>query len=592
MVLRLARTVRHLSPVQIGHRLRLRARAFAGQSWPEAAGRRAARRAGAVPPARAAAAPDRDLLRPCDPFLIEERAEAVAAGRFAFVGLERQLGARPFPAPTDVPLLWAYHLEYMDYLLDLAWSGHADVVERLVRQRLGTEDVPRLSATHPYPASRRTAAWARARAAGGGAARSALALGMWTWAHRVRANLERDVGGNHLLENGLALVLAGAAFRGGAARRLLETGSRILEAGVREQVLPDGGHYELSPHYHARVLSVLTEGGLAMSGAGRAPARDYWPAVARMASYLRDVLDPDGQIPLLGDSVREEELEPMRLFDAVASRVPERPPPPVRGDRLLGGSGLVVLEDREERHRLLLDAGPTCPPRLPAHGQADTFTFELHASGRPFVVDPGVYEYAAGPMRDWCRSTRAHSTVEVGGENSSEVWGSFRIGRRARIVDRRFALDRGRGTFVAEHDGYAHLGVRHRRLASHLDRGLWLVADRLIGAAGREVTARINLHPEAILERPADREFLVHLAGARLRVTAFGAFRASLEEGWHCPTFGLRRRTPVLRFDAAGAAGPFGVVLVAGPADPVAVAVEGDTIRVRRGSDRFTRALR
>ena len=75
----------------------------------------------------------------------------------------------------------------------------------------------------------------------------------------------------------------------------------------------------------------------------------------------------------------------------------------------------LSFEDREEGHRLLLDAGPVCPDSLPAHGQADTFTFELHIGGCPFVVDAGLFEYAPGEMRDWCRSTRAHSATNASG---------------------------------------------------------------------------------------------------------------------------------------------------------------------------------
>ena len=40
--------------------------------------------------------------------------------------------------------------------------------------------------------------------------------------------------------------------------------------------------------------------------------------------------------------------------------------------------------------------------------------------------------YEPSAERNRQRSTGAHSTVEVNGLDSSEVWGGFRVGRRAR----------------------------------------------------------------------------------------------------------------------------------------------------------------
>src|SRR5205807_1467823 len=68
----------------------------------------------------------------------------------------------------------------------------------------------------------------------------------------VKASLEFDVGGNHLMRNlkamvGLAIFL-GDEDAVGRARG-------YLSSQLREQVLADGGHYERSPSYHCQVLT-------------------------------------------------------------------------------------------------------------------------------------------------------------------------------------------------------------------------------------------------------------------------------------------------------------------------------------------------
>ena len=66
----------------------------------------------------------------------------------------------------------------------------------------------------------------------------------------------------------------------------------------------------------------------------------------------------------------------------------------------------------------------------PGHTHADTFSYELHIDGKPFVVDTGISTYNKTERRQLERSTVAHNCVSVDGKDSSEVWGGFRVGKR------------------------------------------------------------------------------------------------------------------------------------------------------------------
>jgi hypothetical protein len=144
------------------------------------------------------------------------------------------------------------------------------------------------------------------------------------------------------------------------------------------------------------------------------------------------------------------------------------------------------------------DAGDPCPDELPAHAHADALSFELSVSGQRMIVDGGVFEYQAGMWRDFMRGTAAHNTIMVDGQDQSEVWGSFRAGRRARVKARYWAERDGVRVLEAEHDGYERtLGVRHRRWIARVDQRFFVVSDLLEGYGEHEARSFIHLHPDA-----------------------------------------------------------------------------------------------
>jgi len=96
----------------------------------------------------------------------------------------------------------------------------------------------------------------------------------------------------------------------------------------------------------------------------------------------------------------------------------------------LSDSGYIRIQSGDAV--ALLDVAPIGPDYLAGHGHADTLSFELSLFGQRCIVNPGVSRYGTGAERLRQRGTAAHSTVAVDGQNSSEVWGGFRVARRAR----------------------------------------------------------------------------------------------------------------------------------------------------------------
>src|SRR5262249_2959052 len=105
----------------------------------------------------------------------------------------------------------------------------------------------------PYPTSLRIVNWIKWVLSGnnpGTAIHQSLALQV-RW---LRRRLEWHLLGNHLIANAKALIFGGLYCDGAEADAWLDKGLAILAREAHEQVLPDGGHFELSPMYHAIVL--------------------------------------------------------------------------------------------------------------------------------------------------------------------------------------------------------------------------------------------------------------------------------------------------------------------------------------------------
>jgi uncharacterized heparinase superfamily protein len=122
-------------------------------------------------------------------------------------------------------------------------------------------------------------------------------------------------------------------------------------------------------------------------------------------------------------------------------------------------------------------------------------SFELSIDGVRTLVNGGTSTYERGPDRERQRGTAAHNTVVVDGQDSSEVWDSFRVARRARPIDVTWGRDAGACWLRGAHDGYRRLPgrVTHAR-EWRLESAELRIRDRVEGPFTSAVTM-LHLHP-------------------------------------------------------------------------------------------------
>lgn len=445
---------------------------------------------------------------------------------------------------SEEELLWRYNQHYFDDLNAEACVDRRTWHEALIVRWLAENPAGTRPAWDPYPLSLRVVNWTK-WLLGGGSVVPGMAQSLAEQVRWLLQSVEYQILGNHLLSNAKALAFAGVAFTGPEADRWLDVGLGILRREVAEQLLPDGGNFERSPMYHALCLEDLLDLiNLAQAHPSRVPAGDAatWRTLAGQARFWLDTMThPDGEIAQFNDAAVGIAPRPAQLHRyADDLGVSAEPGSGVRqaGPNLVWLTASGYVRATSDTAALICDVAPLGPNYLPAHGHADTLSFELSVRGQRIVVNGGTSRYGEGAGRLAERKTRAHSTVEVAGEDSSEVWGGFRVARRARPFAVSATVDKGAVMISASHDGYKRLP------GSPVHRRTWRLAER-----------SLRVQDEVLPPAPAIARFVADPAFA-VRSTTEGGFDlggvamlhadcgiAAIEPSHHGRRFGARQDT-------------------------------------------------
>lgn len=474
-VMRLLHTVRHLKPGQFYYR-----------AWHRLPSRR---------PDASPAPPLRQRHASWTP-AIERPRSLLGRWQVRFLNEDGEISRPDQWNDPAKPKLWLYNLHYFDDLCAAADSAHhqlqRDFLDRWIAENTRGQGI----GWEPYPVSLRIANWIKWALAGAKLEQHWLDS-LAQQARWLSRHLEWHLLGNHLLANAKALVMAGLFFDGPEADGWLAKGLAIYARELPEQILSDGGHFELSPMYHAIILEDLLDLINAARTYGRANDRifrDMPDVTARMRHWLAAMTHPDGGLSFFNDAAFG--IAPSRAaLEAYAERL--RLPPttePGEGVHHLGASGYVRVNQGDLV--AILDLAAVGPDYIPGHAHADTLSFELSLGRERILVNGGTSTYETGRLRETQRATRSHNTVEIGGGNSSDVWASFRVGRRARVRDVSIVRKDGAIVVSAMHDGYRHLRGRpmHRRTWTFEAEAL-SIRDEILGSSPSEGIARFILNP-------------------------------------------------------------------------------------------------
>ncbi|HQR35085.1 MAG TPA: alginate lyase family protein [Blastocatellia bacterium] len=477
--------------------------------------------------------------------------------------------------------LWNYQLHYFGFAplaaRTLAERGEASAWQacrRLIERWIDDARVGRSDGWDAYPISLRVVNWIYAYSlVADREDESFLAkwrASMFDQLGFLSRHLEHHLLANHLLKNIKALVIGGLFFQheNWQNESWLAEGERLLWRELDEQVLADGGHYERSPMYHAQTLADFLESYALLRAFSRTEPNEKIEArLQAMAGFLSAMSYPDGTLALFNDSANTVETRPLPILES-ATRI-------VGADTQVMTSfsqtGYYLWASADGREKIIVDAGEPSVTYNTAHAHCDLLSYELWLDGQPFIVDSGVHGYGGDRFREYCRSTRAHNTVMFDGIEQSEVWSTFRMARRAKVLNSEANGDDASWNFCGKFERYDGKVIHHRRI-HRSEFGEWTVTDFADGDVG-VASSFVHLHP-AIEAELIDGKVICRLGIRRVVIEAFGqCVDAKLIvgseapiQGWRFDDFGIAEASAVIQFDyRIGKGKEFGYRMVALP---------------------------
>lgn len=470
---------------------------------------------------------------------------------FKFLNKRKRLETVGWDGP-DCEKLWRYNQHYFDDLNSTCASERYCLHVDLMRDWTANNPPGEGVGWEPYPTSLRIVNWIKWSLSGHAMPDECLQC-LAVQARVLNRKIEWHILGNHLFANAKALVFAGLFYDGEEAEQWLNTGLSILAQEMREQILPDGGHFELSPMYHSIVLEDVLDVFNILRAfqhiAGKIYLRQLQTVAFNMLHWLDIMCHPDGEISFFNDaaigiapSPKDIKSYAKRLNITPQSSMTDQLCPLIKR---CSDSGYAVLT--ASHARVLLDVASIGPDYQPGHGHADTLSFEMSLFGRRVFVNRGTSQYGVGSVRQEERGTAAHNTVKINGENSSEVWSGFRVARRAKPFG--LLIDKNEASIIVgcAHDGYRRLSGSpiHRR--SWMITGGKLVIEDKIEGEFESATAYFHLHPSIKVVRVDECCWTLRLSGCNKFVELLVLKGlASIGPSSFSPEFGIELPTQCL----------------------------------------------
>lgn len=437
--------------------------------------------------------------------------------------------------------LWLYNLHYFDDLHSSNSLDRTDCHETLLEKWIKENSPTQGNGWEPYTISLRAVNWIKWFLSIN-KSKKEWNYSLYEQILFLEHNLEYHLLGNHLFANAKALIFSGCYFDGKVADNWLSKGLKILDKQITEQILDDGGNFELTPMYHNTILAdMLDLYQLSSVYPDCIPSRTSkrWKGlISKMLSWADSMEHPDGDVSFFNDSAIgiAPKLSTLRKY---ALKL-EIELPLTNQNRIthLQDSGYIIIQD--EINKLIIDVAKVGPDYIPGHAHADTLSFELSIEGHRVFVNSGTSVYGLGEERLRQRKTESHNTVTVDGVDSSEVWSGFRVAKRAYPSAPIINETDNKVCVECSHNGYMRLPgkVTHTR-QWQIERNLIAINDKLSGRFN-SAQAHYHLHPDIVLEECGPSGSIVFTLpnGAQYAISLVGGDLTVVDSTWH-PEFGL-----------------------------------------------------
>lgn len=396
---------------------------------------------------------------------------------FEFIGLKKKFDVVDWNY-SEFGNLWTYNLNYFDFLNQKDISKNEGV--NLINQFIG--DLPNINiGLDSYPLSLRGINWIKFLTKYK-IQNNEINASLFLQYKILIKNLEYHLLANHLLENGFSLLFAAYYFKNYIFYNKAE---KLIISQLNEQILNDGAHFEQSPMYQQILLYRLLDSINLISNNNIFNNEEFFDFLKNkaclMLSWLINITYNNGEIPLVNDSSKgiapstKELIGYAELLNIYPKKIQ------------LSDSGYRMI--RTKYYESFIDIGTLTAKYQPGHSHSDIFNFELRILNKPIFVDTGISTYEKNKTRQIERSTVSHNTVQYKNIEPIEVWGGFRVARRAKV---KVEIEKN-GIIKAKHNGFRKYGIAHSREFIYKNNE-FIIIDSLIGNTNENADAYFHLH--------------------------------------------------------------------------------------------------
>lgn len=351
----------------------------------------------------------------------------------------------------------------------------------------------------------------------------------------LRAMVPDMPAGEDRLRARIAIALASLSLPQSPAS--VRQAARRLDAELKDQILPDGGHVSRSPLALLELLADLLPLRQTYASQGETPPPELIPAVERMLPMLRFFRHQDGNLA---------------RFNGAGATSPDRIMAILQHDESQGAPLTHAIHSGFNRLQLgnttvIADTGAAPPPDVAGRAHAGCLSFEMSSGRHHFVVNCGVDVFGPPDFLALSRATAAHSTATLNDTSSARFatsgWTSDIIGAPLVQGPRRTPCERRDGdgyrAFTASHDGYAsRFGIIHERSLTLRDNGRILDgSDRFhrpngeLPRQGKDAVAlRFHVHPDIDAWQDEHGQVILSASAGDSWIFTTGGAQPSLEE--------------------------------------------------------------
>lgn len=346
--------------------------------------------------------------------------------------------------------LWKYNLHYFDFLNSSKLSKNIklDIINKWHKYLAKVND----ERLEPYPSSIRITNLIKFSIQNRYFNKK-LINSIWSQAIFLSKLIEYHIQGNHLITNYKALIFASFFFKNSKKKFNSDFLLKKYLAEIKSQFTKKFFHKEGSALYQRIILEDVYDIYIIIERSNF-DKKDYYLNLYKqllldIAKSTELILFSNFKQNYINDSFYREDLSNnYELFRSIYKKF-----------KISNNKNNYFFSDdwivyKNEHYKIMINAFDDILHCQPGHIHAGLLSFELEINNKSFFRNRGTSTYKENKRRILERSTRSSNTLEFNNDNSSEIWRSFRVANRAKIVNKEIKKFKNKIIIKLSHDGY------------------------------------------------------------------------------------------------------------------------------------------